>query len=225
MKSTALTALGVLHMVYTQPMLQLLLLHAQMYTATRWNLVCVVHCKEGPPTSEWATILAIQLLHDACAGLLRLSSQDSSLIALLALVGDRGQGLTSDGVLGGLATLLGGVCLLTLLQGIGTASAKQYFVSHWFGHENRWRDRVEEHMALHWFRQQCSWGQVQRALALSQRWSRRHTAYVAQYAALYLETANHEAPGAHSRQLWAASSNCTTGHGLVGDHHLVFGLY
>jgi hypothetical protein len=78
------------------------------------------HRKQSPAvrlTSEWATILAIQLLHDACAGLLRLSSQDGSLIALLALVGDGGQGLTSDGVLGCLAALLGGVCLLTLLQG------------------------------------------------------------------------------------------------------------
>jgi hypothetical protein len=35
-----------------------------------------------------------------------------------------------------------------------------------------------------------------------------------------LEAADDEAPGAHGRQLRAASSNCATGDGLVGEHHL-----
>jgi hypothetical protein len=39
-------------------------------------------------------------------------------------------------------------------------------------------------------------------------------------SATYLEAADNEAPGAHSRQLRAASSNCAAGHGLVGEHHL-----
>jgi hypothetical protein len=37
----------------------------------------------------------------------------------------------------------------------------------------------------------------------------------------YLEAAHNQAPGAHSRQLRAAGSNSTPGHGLVGEHHVV----
>jgi hypothetical protein len=48
--------------------------------------------------------------------LLRLSCQGGGLVALLVLVGDGGQGLAGDGVLGGLLALLAGVSLLTLLQ-------------------------------------------------------------------------------------------------------------
>jgi hypothetical protein len=67
------------------------------------------------PTSEWASVLAVQLLHDACTGLIRLACQHGCLVALLVLVLHGGQGLASDGVFGRLATLLAGVSLLTLL--------------------------------------------------------------------------------------------------------------
>jgi hypothetical protein len=71
----------------------------------------------GQPTSEWASVLAVQLLHDARTGLIRLACQHGCLVALLVLVLHGGQGLASDGVLGGLAALLAGVNLVTLLQG------------------------------------------------------------------------------------------------------------
>jgi hypothetical protein len=54
-------------------------------------------------TSEGAAAgLALQLAEDACLGVLSLACQGAGLVALLVLVGHWGQGLASDGVLGGL---------------------------------------------------------------------------------------------------------------------------
>jgi hypothetical protein len=54
-------------------------------------------------TSEWQpAVLAIQLAHDACLGILTLAHHLACLVALLAHISHGGQGLASDGVLGGL---------------------------------------------------------------------------------------------------------------------------